>query len=104
MSRRFHFLAVTITLVAGSFVHAAENVATDIHVGYDYATKVLTEAKKECKAVRRTIEQEDGSSFVDCLSKNEKNTIRYRITPKTSSTPTVELVARKPVAPSLGPT
>lgn len=95
MSRRFYFLAAVLAVCASPLAQASQDVATDVHVGYEYSTKVLANAGKECKAVRRTIEQADGSSFVDCLSKNGKDNIRYRITPKTTSVPTVGLVSRK---------
>ena len=102
MHKRLHVLAALTALCACSFAQAAapdpKDVATDVHVGYDYATKVLANARKDCKSVRGTAKQADGSVFVDCLSHDGKDDVRWRITPHHTSVPLVELVSRKPVA------
>lgn len=102
MHKRLHCLAAIVALGFCSIGHATkparDDVATDVHVGYDYATKVLANARKDCKAVRGTAEQTDGSVFVDCVSNDGKSDVRWRITPHHTSVPLVELVSRKPVA------
>ena len=99
MFKRFYLLAAaSIFICASAFSQTSQEVATDVHVGFDYATKVLASERKDCKFVRRTIEQADGSSFVDCSSVNGKDDIRYRITPRKTEAATVDLVSRKPMS------
>lgn len=104
MHKRLYVLAALTTFCVYSFAQekapSPSDVATDVHVGYDYATKVLANARKDCKAVRGTAKQADGSVFVDCLSHDAKNAVRWRITPHHTSVPLVELVSRKPIAQS----
>ena len=102
MHKRLHVLAALMALCACTFAQAAtpdpKDVASDVHVGYDYATKILANARKDCKSVRGTSRQADGSVFVDCLSHDGKDDVRWRITPHHTSVPLVELVSRKPMA------
>lgn len=105
MFNRFSGLAALMALATFSLAHAAspasaasKDVATDVNVGYDYATKVLANARKDCKSVRGTAKQLDGSTLVECLSQNGKDTVQFRITPHHTSVPLVEVVERKPLS------
>lgn len=82
----------------------SNDVATDVHVGYDYVNKVLASARKECRAVQSTSKVANGSVLVDCLAKNSKNTIQYRITPKNAGLPLIEFMSRTQIKPGAGKT
>ena len=86
----------TPTIVPSAFT---EDVATDVHVGYDYVNKVLASARKECRAVQAMSTLANGSVLVDCLSKNSKSSIHYRITPKNTGLPLIDVMARTPIKP-----
>ena len=98
MSNRFYLAVFLASLYSYSFAHADQaNAFPEVSLSYDYASKVLVDKRYDCKAVRGTVQQVDGIGFVDCLSKDGKDIVRYSVAPHQTKPPRVEQVSRKPM-------
>lgn len=95
--RRIHCLAALsfFALCATAGVGAAQ---VDDQVGYDKATKVLADARKDCKAVRTISQEAQGAVLVDCLAQDSKSSVRYRIVPGHTGESRVAFVSRTPLS------
>lgn len=76
---------------------SASAVPVDDQVGYDKATKVLADARKDCKAVRTISQEAQGGVLVECLAHDSKSSVRYRIVPSHTGESRITFVSRAPL-------
>ena len=95
LTRRIYFFAALSILGFCSVAGASDIHA---HPRYDKATKVLADARKDCKAVRTISLEAQGVVAVDCLSQDNKSSVRYRIAPNHTGVPRVTFLSRAALA------